>query len=97
MKTMHEIETILKRHMPFLKEQFSVKKMGIFGSLARGEKKETDYVGILVQFSKPISSIKYMNLENYLSRLLGIEVDLVLKMGLRYQRAQEVLKEVVFV
>jgi predicted nucleotidyltransferase len=97
MKTLHEIESILKGHMPLLKEQFNVKKMGIFGSLARGERKETDYVGILVQFSKPISSIKYMNLESYLSKLLGIKVDLVLKMGLRYQKAQEVLKEVVFV
>jgi len=97
MKTLDEIETTLKEQMPFLQEQFKVKKMGIFGSIARGEQEEADDVDILVQFSEPIGSIKYLNLENYLSSILGIEVDLVLKMGLSYRIAQEVQREVLFI
>lgn len=97
MKTLDEIETTLKEQMPFLQEQFKVKKMGIFGSIARGEQDEAGDVDILVQFSEPIGSINYLNLENYLSEILGIEVDLVLKMGLCYPVAQEVQREALFI
>ncbi len=97
MKTLDEIETTLKGQMPFLQEQFKVKKMGILGSFVRGEQNEAEDIDILVQFSEPIGAIKYLNLENYLSNLLEMEVNLVLKMGLSYRIAQQVLKEALFI
>jgi predicted nucleotidyltransferase len=97
MKTLDEIVTTLKEQMPLLQEQFKVKKMGILGSLVRGEQKEAEDVDILVQFSEPVGAIKYLNLENYLSNLLEMEVNIVLKMGLNYRIAQQVLKEALFI
>jgi predicted nucleotidyltransferase len=97
MKTLDEIVITLEEQMPQLQEQFKVKKMGILGSLVRGEQKEAGDVDILVQFSEPVGAIKYLNLESYLSNLLEIEVNLVLKMGLSYRIAQQVLKEALFI
>jgi predicted nucleotidyltransferase len=97
MKTLDEVETTLKEQMPLLQEQFKVKKMGIIGSLARGEQKEADDVDILVHFSEPIGAVRYLNLENYLSSLLEIEVNLILSMGLSYRIARQVLKEALYV
>jgi predicted nucleotidyltransferase len=97
MKTLDEIVITLEEQMPLLQEQFKVKKMGILGSLARGEQKEAEDVDILVQFSEPVGAVKYLNLENYLSSLLEMEVNLVLKMGLSYRIAQQVLKEALFI
>jgi predicted nucleotidyltransferase len=97
MKTLDEIVITLEEQMPLLQEQFKVKKMGILGSLARGEQKEAGDVDILVQFSEPVGAVKYLNLENYLSSMLDMEVNLVLKMGLSYRIAQQVLKEALFI
>ncbi len=97
MKTLSEIETTLKEQMPFLQEQFKVKKLGLFGSLARGERKEAGGVDILVQFSEPIGAIKYLNMESYLSNLLEVEVNIVLMMGLSCSIARKVLKEAFYI
>jgi predicted nucleotidyltransferase len=97
MKTLDEVETTLKEQMPLLQEQFKVKKMGIIGSLARREQEEAEDVDILVHFSGPIGAVKYLNLESYLSSLLEIEVNLVLKMGLSYNIARQVLKEALYI
>jgi uncharacterized protein len=97
MKTLDEVETTLKEQMPLFQEQFKVKKMGIIGSLARGEQEETEDVDILVHFSEPVGAVKYLNLENYLSNLLEIEVNLVLRMGLSYNIARQVLKEALYI
>jgi len=97
MKTLGEIETALKKEMPILRERYKVKEIGVFGSFARGNQKETSDIDILVEFSEPIGLIKYVSLENYLSDVLGTKVDLVTKTGLRKRIEQEVLKEVVYV
>jgi uncharacterized protein len=96
MKTLDEVETTLKEQMPMLQEQFKVKNMGIIGSLARGEQEKADDVDILVHFTEPVGAVRYLNLENYLSSLLEIEVNLVLGMGLSYKIARQVLKEALY-
>lgn len=41
MKTLPEIEMILRDQKPILREKFKVKEIGIFGSVVRGEQNET--------------------------------------------------------
>ena len=50
MKTLGEIEASLRKEMPVLRERFKVKEIGVFGSFARGEQKETSDIDILVDF-----------------------------------------------
>ena len=97
MKTLPEIERILRDQKPILREKFKVREIGIFGSVVRGEQKETSDLDLLVEFDEPIGLIKYVNLQNYLSDKVGWRVDLVMKSGLKPRISRHVLKEVIYV
>jgi len=97
MKTLPEIERILRDQKPILQKKFKVREIGIFGSVVRGEQKETSDLDLLVEFEEPIGLIKYVNLQNYLSDKVGSQVDLVMKSGLKPRISRHVLKEVIYV
>ena len=95
MKSLDEIQKILKEQKDFLKDKYKVKEIGIFGSYIRGEQKYTSDIDILVEFEKIPSLLKFIELENYLSDILGIKVDLVEKKGLKSRIGRYILQEVV--
>lgn len=97
MKTKEEILKILGDELPYLREKFNVKSIGLFGSYARGEQKDKSDVDILVEFSKPIGFFKFMELEEYLSKRLGVKVDLVTPDGLKPMIKPQIMREVVYV
>lgn len=97
MKTLPEIERILRDQKPILKEKFKVREIGIFGSVVRGEQKETSDLDVLVEFEEPIGLIKYVGLQNFLSDKVGARVDLVTKSGLKPRISRRVSKEVIYV
>ncbi len=57
--------------------RFSVSRIGIFGSVARGEQTEASDIDILVEFSRPVGFFTFLELEEYLPVHLGAPVDLV--------------------
>lgn len=98
MKRMDEIMRILAEHKRELRESYKVKELGIFGSFVRGEQEETSDVDILVEFEEgaKIGLLKFINMENYLSELLGVTVDLVMKSALKPRIGKQVLGEVAY-
>ena len=56
--------------------RFGVKRLGIFGSVARGDSTEASDVDVLVEFEKPLGW-EVVDLREYLQELLGTKVDLV--------------------
>ena len=97
MRTKEEILKILKDELPYLREKFNVKSIGLFGSYARDEQKDKSDVDILVEFSKPIGFFKFMELEEYLSKKLGVKVDLVTPDALKPMIKPQVMREIVYV
>jgi hypothetical protein len=95
MKNLRDIEETLKKSKPFLKKEFHVKEIGVFGSYARGEAGSKSDVDILVEFSKPIGW-EFLDLKEYLEGILGITVDLVTVKGLKTQMRDRVLRDVVY-
>ena len=95
-KELKKIEKIVKENKLVLTKQFKVKEIGIFGSVVRGEDKETSDVDILVEFEEPIGFFKFLELEEYLSDLIGRKVDLVSKKALKPRIGKHILKEVAF-
>ena len=74
-----------------------LKRSAFLGSYLRGEAKEGSDLDILVEF-KPdakISLLEFVELENYLSDLLGVKVDLVEKSALKPRIGKRILSEVV--
>ena len=97
MKDLEEIKKILVKHKEILKKKFKVKEIGVFGSYVRGEQKKDSDVDILVEFEETPTLLEFMELENYLTEILGVKVDLVMKRALKPTIKEFVLKEVVYV
>jgi len=80
-----------------LRAKYSVKEIGVFGSIVRGEAGEQSDIDVLVEFSSPIGLFQFLELEEYLGSRLGRKVDLVSKKALRPRIGAHILKEVVMV
>jgi predicted nucleotidyltransferase len=72
-KKLKKIEKIVKENKVVLTKQFKVKEIGIFGSVVRGEDKETSDVDILVEFEEPIGFFKFLELEALIQKVLEDE------------------------
>ncbi|NJD02678.1 MAG: nucleotidyltransferase family protein [Ruminiclostridium sp.] len=87
--------SVLKQHFPVMAERYKVKYLGVFGSYIRNEQKSTSDLDLLVEFYETPSLFQYIRFENYLSELLGVKVDLVMKDALKPAIGKHILKEVV--
>lgn len=83
--------------MPLLRERYRVERLGLFGSVLRGEDDKKSDIDIVVEFSKPVGFFDFIRLENFLSDLLGRKVDLVTKKALKEPIKKDVLKETSYV
>ncbi len=97
MKSFEEIKNILSYYKEELKIKYSVREIGIFGSYVRNEQGQSSDVDILVEFEKTPSLLEFINLENYLSDILGVKVDLVMKDSLKPNIGRHILEEVILV
>lgn len=97
MKNIDEILDILRNNKGILAERYYVEEIAVFGSYVSGEYGQDSDLDILVQFSKPVGLFHFIELEDYLSTLLGIKVDLVSKKALKPRIGQNILNEMVSV
>lgn len=86
---------MLRRHLSDLEERFDVQSLGVFGSYVRHEEREDSDFDILVSFRKAPSLLGFLALENHLSDLLGVKVDLVMENALKQKIGERILSEVV--
>ena len=94
MKSLNTAKMILSRHKGELEKKFGVKEIGIFGSYANGEPKKESDLDLLVEFKTPIGLFKFMDLEDYLKKLLGV-IDLVTRKALKPHIGKIILQELV--
>ena len=64
---------------------------------SRGDQRPGSDLDILVTFQSPISLIKIIELENFLTDRLGVRVDLVMRDALKPYIGKQILKEIVAV
>lgn len=93
----NQIKGVLQKNMGVLQNQYGVASIGIFGSVSRGEEKEKSDVDVLVEFSKTPGFFKFIELEEFLGKLIGKKVDLVTKKALKPRIKDEILREVSYV
>lgn len=85
----------IKNDMPYLREKYGVSEIGIFGSRLRGDAAIDSDLDVLVEFSRTVDYFEFLELEEHLSILLGVNVDLVEKKALRPNIGKSILSEVV--
>jgi predicted nucleotidyltransferase len=99
MKTLKEIKAELETLKPSLKERFEVETIGVFGSYTRGEQTKKSDIDILVTLSKDahVGLFEFMDLEEFLTKKLGVKVDLGTKASLKPHIGKRILEEVIMV
>jgi len=98
MKKLESVQKLLIKHKEELMKKYSLKEIGIFGSYVRDEQENLSDLDILIEFDKNarISLLDFVGLENDLSDLLKVKVDLVEKSALKPRIGKRILEEVVF-
>ncbi len=82
-----DVRSVLAAELATLRRDFSVGRIGLFGSHVRGEQREDSDVDLIVDFERPVGLFRFVRLRDHLSKRLGARVDLVtpaaLKPGIR--------------
>ncbi len=73
MKRKDKILSLLQQQLPYLRQNFKVKSIAIFGSYAREEQIEKSDIDLLVEFEAPVGFFKFIELEEHLSEKLGVK------------------------
>ncbi|MBD5197209.1 MAG: nucleotidyltransferase domain-containing protein [Muribaculaceae bacterium] len=66
---------LISNASPYIRSEFGVKSLQLFGSMARGEATDLSDIDIFVEM--PPKAIKVVALKQYLQKLLGRAVDIV--------------------
>ncbi len=74
---------------------FGVRRLGIFGSYARGEQTEASDMDFLVEFEKKTFD-NYMDLKFFLEGLFGRRVDLVVAEAVKPRLRKPIFEETVY-
>jgi len=90
-----EIRQQLQRELPALAARYGVASLGLFGSFVRNEQRSDSDLDILVTFRETPGLLSFIALEDHLSELLGVKVDLAMRDALKPHIGKRVLAEVV--
>ncbi len=81
--------------MPALKEQYHVGNLEIFGSYARGESSDKSDIDLLITFSQPYSLWDLLDVKEFLTNKLKLQVDLVPKDSIKPMLKEQITQEAI--
>ena len=93
--SLEEILQTLQGQRTALKENYRIKSLGVFGSYVRSDNKPKSDLDLLVEFDRVPTMFEFVRLERYLTAILGVKVDLVMKSALKPEIGKRILAEVV--
>ena len=86
-------DEIIKKIVEYLSD-YDPKKIGVFGSFARGEDSETSDLDLLVSFNKTFGLLDLVKIERELSEILDRKVDLLTEGALKNEKLKKyILKD----
>jgi predicted nucleotidyltransferase len=88
----NRIITVLREHEDVLKRH-RVKRIGLFGSYAKGIQRRESDIDFLVEFEQP-NFDDFMSLAAYLERLFGKKIDLLTPEGVKGIRVRGVAEKI---
>jgi len=95
MLTMTQIFNEIEKNRATL-QQYGVRKLGLFGSFARGETHETSDLDFVVVFEKKTFDA-YMDTKEFLEDLFKRQVDLVISDAIKPRLRKAIQEEAVYV
>ena len=99
MDTQAEILNFLHLHKQFLKENFQLSKIALFGSFARGDASKDSDIDILIELKKDAKNIYDLKseLKEYLSKHFDRKVDIAREKYLKPYAKDIILKDALYV
>ncbi len=88
-----KIIRLIKENYSVLMTEYGVSRIGIFGSVVKGNITEDSDLDIVVEFKKPIG-FRFIRLVEYLENLFGKKVDVITKDGIENIRVKEVARNI---
>ena len=95
MKTLDEIQSIIRSHQDEHHNRYKARVVGIFGSYVRGEQKADSDLDVLAVFDLNASLFDLGGAQVMLSELLGMKVDLIPREDLRPELKESIESETV--
>jgi uncharacterized protein len=84
----------LRQQLDYLREQFYVKRIGLFGSFATETVTATSDVDLVIEFEQPIG-LRFVDLCDYLEACLGRKVDVLTLAGIATIRNRAIAESIV--
>ncbi len=75
--------------------RYGIATLGVFGSYRRNEQRAGSDLDVLISFTRAPGLFKLVELQDELSALLGVSVDLVVRSELKPHIGQRILAEVI--
>jgi len=86
----------LRKELPILHAKYGIVTMWLFGSYVHGRNSKRSDLDVLVEFdNRPMSLFDFIEIQQYLSSLLRIKVDLVEKNALKPNIAKNIFAEMI--
>ncbi|MCI5150657.1 MAG: nucleotidyltransferase [Candidatus Electrothrix sp. MAN1_4] len=83
----------LRDNYQHLSAEFGLKKIGLFGSYARGAQQDESDIDIIADFERPIG-LKFIEFVEYLETLFGKKTDVITVAGLKAIRSRDIAKSI---
>jgi hypothetical protein len=93
MLTKEQTLALLKQNRAYFSTEYGVKRIGVFGSHAKGQPTDESDVDIIVEFERPIG-FRFVEFAEYLERLLGRDVDVLTPAGLQGIRIAHIARDI---
>jgi len=92
-----DIINFIKNNKKFLKEQYGVEKIGIFGSFVKNNINDDSDIDIAIEMAKESKTLhNFLELKRYLEKNLQREVDLGIESNLKQAVKKEIQSEIIY-
>lgn len=87
------ITKTLRQQYPYLTKTYGLKRIGVFGSYAKGVSHEQSDIDLVAEFETPIG-IKFVEFIEYLEHLFQTPVDVLTPTGIQSIRNKRIAKDI---
>ena len=98
MTTKDQILNFISDNKSMLRDKFHITWIGLFGSYARGEQKDTSDIDLLVEFEENTADLYGLKLQlkEFFKNKFGIETDICREKYIKPRIKRSILKETVY-
>ncbi|MCE5252216.1 nucleotidyltransferase family protein [bacterium] len=96
MKSCEEIVKLLAHNKPHFERRFKVRRIGVFGSVARGDAIPGSDIDIIVDVD-PSIGLDFVTLADEIEHLLGEHVDVISHRAINSRHWREIEQDIVYV